>query len=155
MLHKAHLTSHSRMSGSRWVITPSWLSGLWRSFLYSSSVYSCSLFLLSPASIKSIPFLSTHVAQMAIFHSLLWLSNITLFAYLNLWTSESVSYSVMFNSLWPHGLFVHGILHARTLEWVAIPFSRGSSDPGIKPVHSALQADSLLFEPLGRLCVCI
>ena len=37
-LSKAHLTSHSRMSGSRWVITPSWLSGLWRSFLYSSSV---------------------------------------------------------------------------------------------------------------------
>ena len=25
------------MSGSRWVITPSWLSGPWRSFLYSSS----------------------------------------------------------------------------------------------------------------------
>ena len=41
MLPKAHLTSHSRMSGSRWVITPSWLSGLWRSFLYSSFVYSC------------------------------------------------------------------------------------------------------------------
>ena len=38
MLPKAHLTSHSRMSGSRWVITPSWLSGSWRSFLYSSSV---------------------------------------------------------------------------------------------------------------------
>ena len=38
MLSKAHLTSHSRMSGSRWVITPSWLSGLWRSFLYSSFV---------------------------------------------------------------------------------------------------------------------
>ena len=30
MLPKAHLTSHSRMSGSRWVITPSWLSGSWR-----------------------------------------------------------------------------------------------------------------------------
>ena len=44
MLPKAHLTMHSRMSGSRWVITPSWLSGLWRSFLYSSSVYSCHLF---------------------------------------------------------------------------------------------------------------
>ena len=40
MLFKAHLTSHSRMSGSRSVITPLWLSGLWRSFLYSS-VYSC------------------------------------------------------------------------------------------------------------------
>ena len=41
MLSKAHLTSHSRMSGSRWVITPSWLTGSWKSFLYSSSVYSC------------------------------------------------------------------------------------------------------------------
>ena len=43
MLPKAHLTSHSRMSGSRSVITPVWLSGSWRSFLYSSSVYSCHL----------------------------------------------------------------------------------------------------------------
>ena len=32
MIPKAHLTSHSRMSGSRWVITPSWLPGSWRSF---------------------------------------------------------------------------------------------------------------------------
>ena len=47
MLPKAHLTSHSRMSGSRWVITPLWLSGLLRSFLYSSSVYSCHLFFIS------------------------------------------------------------------------------------------------------------
>ena len=27
-----------------------------------------------------------------------------------------------------------GILQARILEWVAMPSSRGSSDPGIKPV---------------------
>ena len=40
------------------VITPSWLSGSWRSFLYSSSVYSCHLFLVSFASVRSIPFLS-------------------------------------------------------------------------------------------------
>ena len=58
ILSKAHLTSHSRMSGSRWVITPSWLSGPWRSFFYSSSVYSCHLFLISSASVRSIPFLS-------------------------------------------------------------------------------------------------
>ena len=32
ILPKAHLTSYSRMSGSRWVSTPSWLSGSWRSF---------------------------------------------------------------------------------------------------------------------------
>ena len=43
-LPKSHLTSHSRMSGSRWVITPSSLSGSWRSFLYSSG-YSWHLFL--------------------------------------------------------------------------------------------------------------
>ena len=58
MLSKTHLSSHSRMSGSRWVITPLWLSGSWRSFLYSSSVYSCHLFLKSSASVRSIPFLS-------------------------------------------------------------------------------------------------
>ena len=32
MIPKAHLTSHSRMSGSQWVITPSWLSESLRSF---------------------------------------------------------------------------------------------------------------------------
>ena len=44
MLSQAHLTSHSRMSGCRWVITPLWLSGMWNSFLYSSCVYSWHLF---------------------------------------------------------------------------------------------------------------
>ena len=58
MLPKAHLTSHSRMSCSRLVVLPSWLSGSWRSFLYSSSVYSCYLFLISSASVRSLPFLS-------------------------------------------------------------------------------------------------
>ena len=57
MLPQVRLTSHSRMSGSSWVITPSWLSGSWRSFLYSFSVYSCHL-LISSASVRSIPFLS-------------------------------------------------------------------------------------------------
>ena len=55
MLSKAHLTSYSRMSDSRWVIMPSWLSRSWRSFY--CSVYSCHLFLIS-ASLMSIPFLS-------------------------------------------------------------------------------------------------
>ena len=58
MLPKAHLTSHSRMFGSRWVITPLWLSGSWRFLLYSSCVYSCHLFLISSASVRTIPFLS-------------------------------------------------------------------------------------------------
>ena len=55
---KAHLTSHFRKSGSRWVMTPSWLSGLLRPFLYSYSVYSCYLFLISSTSFRYILFLS-------------------------------------------------------------------------------------------------
>ena len=53
----AHLTSHSRMYGSRWMITPLWLSGSWRSFLYSSSVNFCHL-LIASASVRSMQFLS-------------------------------------------------------------------------------------------------
>ena len=42
--------------------------------------------------------------------------------------SESISCSVVSNSLSPPGSNVYGILQARILEWVAaIPFSRGSS----------------------------
>ena len=41
MLLKDNLTSHPRMSGSRWVTTLSWLSASWRHFSFSSSVYSC------------------------------------------------------------------------------------------------------------------
>ena len=40
-----------------------------------------------------------------------------------------LSCSVVFDSLWPHGLLVHGIFHARILEWDAIPFSKASSWP--------------------------
>ena len=46
--------------------------------------------------------------------------------------SESVSSSVLSDFLWPHvcnppGSSVRGILQGRLLEWVVIPFSRGSS----------------------------
>ena len=50
-MFQAHLTSHSMMSGSRWLTTLSWLSGSLRSFLYSF-VYSCHLFLISSASVQ-------------------------------------------------------------------------------------------------------
>ena len=87
MLPKAHLTSHSRMSGSRWVITPLWLSGLWRSFLYSSYVYSCHLFLITSASVRSIPFLS--------FIELIFAWNIPLVSLIFL-KNSSLSHSVVF-----------------------------------------------------------
>ena len=60
----------------------------------------------------------------------------------------------MYDSLQLHGCSlpsssVHGILCARLLEWVAFPFSRGSSQPRIEPRVPTLQADadSLLSEP--------
>ena len=57
MLPKAHSTSYSRVSGSMWGITPSWLFRSLRPFLYCSSVYCCYL-LISSASVRSIWFLS-------------------------------------------------------------------------------------------------
>ena len=50
----------------------------------------------------------------------------------------------------PPGSSVYGILQARMLGWVAIPFSRGSSQPGIKPKSPASRADSLPSEPPGK-----
>ena len=53
----------------------------------------------------------------------------------------------------PPGISVHGILQAKILEWVAIPFSRGSSWPRDRTRPPVLQADSLLSELPGKqLC---
>ena len=46
----------------------------------------------------------------------------------------------------PMDYTIHGILQARILEWVAFPFSRGSSQPR----SPTLQADSLPDEPPGK-----
>ena len=45
---------------------------------------------------------------------------------------------------------VHGILQARILEWVAIPFSGDCPSPGIEPRSPILQVDSLPAEPPGK-----
>ena len=54
------------------------------------------------------------------------------------------------------GSSIHGIFQARILEWGAISFSRGSSDPGIEPRSPALQADALQaplnFSLMTTLC---
>ena len=49
---------------------------------------------------------------------------------------ESESHSVVSNSFQPYGPFrctpgssVHGVLQAKSMEWVVIPFSKGSSQP--------------------------
>ena len=50
----------------------------------------------------------------------------------------------------PMDYTAHGILQARILEWVAFPFSRRSSQPGIEPRSPTLWADSLPAEPQGK-----
>ena len=55
---------------------------------------------------------------------------------------KSQSCSVVSNSLQPHG-----ILQARTLEWVAFSFSGDLPNPGIKPRSPILKAVSLPAEP--------
>ena len=53
------------------------------------------------------------------------------------------------------GSSVHGILHARVLEWVAMPSSRGSSPPGINmsfssPAFHPYQVGSVARVPSGK-----
>ena len=119
MLPQAHLTSYSRMSGNRWVIIPSWLSGSWRSFLYRSSVYSCH-FLTSSASVRSIPFLSFLVPIFA------W--NVPLVSLIFLKRSL-VSPILLFSSISFHlslrkaFLSLLAILWNSAFKWVYLPFS--------------------------------
>ena len=48
----------------------------------------------------------------------------------------------------PPDSYVHAILQARILEWIAVPFSRGSSQPRDPTRFPTLQVGSLLSEPL-------
>ena len=61
---------------------------------------------------------------------------------------ESESLSVISDSLWPHGLY-------RILEWVAFPFSRGSSQTNVMKVktkqNKKIQGSIRTFSNLGTL----
>ena len=75
------------------------------------------------------------------------------YIYICLLLLSHFSYLWLFVTLWtciPPGSSVHGILQARILVWVAMPSSRGPSNPGIKPRSPALQVDSLPAEPQGK-----
>ena len=75
------------------------------------------------------------LSQMAGFSSFLWLNNIPLCTYTTSSLSIHLCCAVLSLSLCNPmdsslpGSSVHGILQARILEWVAVPFSRGSSCP--------------------------
>ena len=50
----------------------------------------------------------------------------------------------------PPGSSVHGFSQARILEWVAIPLSRGSSDPGMELTSPALAGGFFTTAPPGN-----
>ena len=50
----------------------------------------------------------------------------------------------------PMDCTVPGILQARILEWVAVPFSRDLPKPGVEPRPPALQADFLPADTQGK-----
>ena len=118
MLSKAHLTSHSRMSGSRWVITPSWLSRLWRSFdivllciLATSSWYLLLLLgpyhfypLLSPSLHEMFPWYLIFLERSLVFPILLF-SSISLH-----WSLRTAFLSLL------------AILWNSAFKWVYLPF---------------------------------
>ena len=118
MLPKAHLTSHSRMSGSRWGIAQ--LLRSLRSFLYSSSMYSCHLFLISSAYVKSLPFLSFIVPIFTwnvslvslIFLKRSWVFPIFLFSSISLHCSLKKAFLSLFAILWNSAF-----------KWVYLSFS--------------------------------
>ena len=89
----------------------------------------------------------------------------SLFLYLSLCEYIHLRVCVIFSFLYQFGCFliywlsfllclicfsVHKILQAGILEWVTIPFSKESSQPGIEPGFPTSQADSLPSEPPRR-----
>ena len=110
------------MSGSRWVTTPSWLSGSLRAFLYSSSVCANSSYSLLLLMVFAI--------------SVLYWAHLCMKCSLDMCNfPEEISAAAVAKSLQscptlcdpidglPPGSPVPGILQGRILEWVTISFS--------------------------------
>jgi len=125
---KAHLTSHSSLSGSRWVTTPSWLSRSLRPFFVQFFSY-------------------TGIIQFTLF-----LSNETyLFISLLLFGHSVMSDS--FATLWTVACQAPlSMVFSRQEYWSGLPFPSPADfpNPGIEP---AFQADSLPVSHLGSPCL--
>ena len=81
-----------------------------------------------------------------------WLlfENWIIFQYVCVWSEmkwKSLKRMQLFEA--PVDYTTHGMLQARILEWVAVSFSRGSSQPR----SPTLQVDSLPTELSGNMCV--
>ena len=118
-------------------------------------------------------FLFLSQSQAMVYHSMMntviffcYVQNVLLYTYivLNTLCCVKVLVTQLCPTFWDPmdchllGSFVHRILQARILEWVANPFFRGSSWPRDRTqvririeIESELQADSLPSEPPGKM----
>ena len=120
------------MSGSRWVITPSWFPESRRSFSYSSSVYSCHLFLISSTSV--IPFCY------AILHTI----SVLYFAHLCIKCSLGISLIFLKRSLdFPILLFREAFFSFLAIVW-------NFAFKGVYLSYSPLPFASLLFTAICK-----
>ena len=108
------------------------------------------IFIITDSSL-AIPCLATN-APTALKHSVYYSSN---FADACMHAKSLQSCPTLCNSMdcSPPGSSVHGILHARKLEWVSMPSSRGSSQPRDRICLFCLlhwQAGSLPLAPPGK-----
>ena len=129
MLPKTHLTSHSRMSGSTWVITPSWLSESWWSFFIVplcsvvTSLYYL-LLLLGPYHFCPLPALLLMKCSLAIFN---FLEDIS-----------SLSHSIVFIYFFANSAFKWMYLSFSPLPFTCFLFSaisKASSDNHFAFLH--------------------
>ena len=131
MFLSAHLAFHSRMSGSRWVITPLWLSGSWRS-------------------------LANHFTALRTpwINHLYYLSKWTIPLYQESESESEVTQSCP--TLWDPWTVAHqtplSMGFSRQEYWSGLPFPSPGDlpDPGIEPRSPTLQADALTSVPPGK-----
>ena len=64
--------------------------------------------------------------------------------------SASAAHSVVSDSLRPHGLYSSWILQARILEWVAVPFSRGTYQPRDRTKVSRIAGEFFIIRATGK-----
>ena len=104
-------------------------SSHWLSIFLSFSFCFFMWILSTDLSSNSLILFSFSFLWSSVVKSLYWTFQITHYV----WMLSRLSHVWLFVTLWTVDSSVHGILQARTLEWVAMPSSRGSSGPRIEP----------------------
>ena len=126
MLPQAHLTSHSRMSDSSWVITPSWISGSWRSFFVCVKIFFVQFCVFLPPLLNILCFCQVHTTSLLYWAHLCTKCSLGISSFLE--EIFSLSHSIVFLyflhwSLRKAFLSLLAILWSSAFKWVYLSFS--------------------------------